>query len=352
MDGRYFSDKLVKWYRENKRSLPWRNTSDPYKIWLSEIILQQTRVSQGLPYYRQFISRYPDIRALAEAPEQEVLRLWQGLGYYTRARNLHKCAKAIVKQHAGKFPRSYRELLVLPGIGEYTAAAIASFAYNEPVAVVDGNVFRILSRIFGIDTAVNTPDGRKTFALLATQLISKTDPALHNQAVMEFGALFCTPVNPKCADCGFKETCFAFQHDLVSQLPFKTAKKKSRNRYFFYLVIEKNKSLLMKRRDERDIWHGLFDFPLIEKSRAVKPENVVADARRQKWFRGASDITISKKYRHILSHQVIYCRFITVKALQNAPIAPQALAFYTPRQVARLPKPALISRFLDEQNRQ
>lgn len=350
MDKRYFSDKIVKWYLDNKRQLPWRKTNDPYKIWLSEVILQQTRVIQGLPYYLQFVTAYPTVKALAKAPGQEVLRLWQGLGYYTRARNLHKCAQVIVELHNGRFPKSYHDLLTLPGIGHYTAAAIASFAFGEPVAVLDGNVFRILSRIFGIDTTINSPEGKKQFTLLANGLISKKHPALHNQAVMEFGALFCTPHNPKCTDCPFKTTCFAFRNDLVSALPVKNKLKKSRKRYFFYLVVEKNKSLLMKKRGEKDIWNGLFDFMLIEKQKPVKAEKIITDNEFSKLFKKMETVTISKKYKHILTHQTIYCRFIHMKAPQSFSLAEKTLCFYSPKEVAQLPKPVLISRFLNDQN--
>ncbi len=350
MDGRYLSDKIAEWYLRNKRSLPWRDTHDAYKIWLSEIILQQTRVAQGLPYYHEFVKHYPRIEALASAPEQEVLRLWQGLGYYTRARNLHKCAKAIVELHKGKFPGSYAELLTLPGIGHYTAAAIASFAFGEAVAVVDGNVFRILSRIFGIDIPINTPEGKKKFTLLANELISKENPALHNQALMEFGALFCTTARPKCTSCPFKSACFAYNHELVNALPVKKPKKKSRNRYFFYFVVEKNKKLLMKKRQAKDIWHGLFDFALVEKNKPAHVQNLIAEIEMGKWLNKTSQVTISKKYRHILTHQVIHCQFITLKVGEDFPLAGRELSFYSRRQVAGLPKPALITRFLDEQN--
>jgi A/G-specific adenine glycosylase len=351
MDGRYFSHKLVKWYLENKRSLPWRDTRDPYRIWLSEIILQQTRVSQGLPYYHRFLAQYPDVQSLAKASSLEVLRLWQGLGYYTRARNLHKCAKAVVALHNGKFPTTYRELLALPGIGDYTAAAIASFAFGEPVAVVDGNVFRILSRIFGLADPINTPGGRKKFNLLATRLLSTTEPDVHNQAVMEFGALYCTPATPKCEECGFKTSCFAYKHRLVNALPVKTPKKKSRNRYFFYLVIEKNKSLLMKKRHGRDIWEGLFDFALMEKRRPVKVDKLIKEAvKANQWLNAASEISFSRKYHHLLTHQVIHCRFITFRATADFKKPDKSMSFYTPAQVGRLPKPVLITRFLDERN--
>lgn len=350
MDKRYFSDKIVKWYLDNKRQLPWRTTNNPYKIWLSEVILQQTRVIQGLPYYLKFISAYPTVKALANAPEQQVLRLWQGLGYYTRARNLHKCARTITELYNGRFPDNYHDLLALPGIGHYTAAAIASFAFDEPVAVLDGNVFRILSRIFGIETTINSPEGKKQFATLANELISKEKPATHNQAIMEFGALFCTPHNPKCPECPFKSTCFAHNQDLVRLLPVKTKLKKSRKRYFFYVVVEKNKSLLMKKRIEKDIWNGLFDFMLIEKEKPVKAEKIVSDREFRNLFKKMEAVTISKKYKHILTHQIIYCRFIHLKASHSFSLAEKGLSFYSPDEVARLPKPVLISRFLHEQN--
>ena len=349
MGKRYFSDKIVKWYLINKRPLPWRETTDPYKIWLSEVILQQTRVNQGLPYYQQFIQAYPTILDLAKAPEQQVLRSWQGLGYYTRARNLHKCAKRVISMHSGIFPQSYEELLKLPGIGQYTAAAIASFSFHEPVAVLDGNVFRVLSRIFGIDTAINSPEGKKQFTLLANELLSKRVPALHNQAIMEFGALHCTPQNPKCPDCPFKNTCFAFNKEIVHLFPVKTAGKKTRKRYFFYLVVEKNKTILMKKRLEKDIWHGLFDFVLIEKTKPAKPENVLEE--NKKLFRTIKVVSISKLYKHILTHQTIHCRFIHLKAGPAFLIPDEEHRFYSPAEIVSLPKPALISRFLDDQNR-
>jgi A/G-specific adenine glycosylase len=348
MGDRYFSDKIVKWYEDNKRSLPWRETADPYKIWLSEVILQQTRVNQGLPYYKQFVASYPSVAALADAAEQEILRLWQGLGYYTRARNLHRCAKHVVENCNGVFPHTSEELEKLPGIGHYTAAAVASFAFGEPVAVVDGNVFRILSRIFGIDTPINSPLAKKQFRTLANKLISKKNPALHNQAVMEFGALFCTPKKPNCSECPFKATCVAYNRDLVYTLPVKSARKKSRKRYFFYLVVEKDNSFLMKKRQHKDIWRGLFDFVLIEKNRPVKPENVIGEHAHQKWFEKTEAIAVSKKYRHILTHQTIHCRFIHLKAKSSFSAVEEGHTFYSAQEVADLPKPTLISRFLSE----
>ena len=351
MDKRYFTIKIAKWYLENRRPLPWRETTDPYYIWLSEVILQQTRVVQGLPYYQRFIERFPSVQDLAAADEQHVLRLWQGLGYYTRARNLHKCAKTIVEAFNGKFPATSSALEKLPGIGCYTAAAIASFAFSEKVAVVDGNVFRILSRIFGIDVPINSPDGKRVFDQLANDLIDPDQPALHNQAVMEFGATFCTPANPRCNECPFNETCVAFKHQMVTMLPVKTPKKKPRRRYFYYLVLEKDNNILMKKRSGKDIWNGLFDFVLVEKTRAIKPEAVIADKAYESWFRKSDGVKISRSYKHILTHQTIHCRFIRLNADPSLTLAEENLSFYSRAEIADLPKPALITRFLEEQNK-
>lgn len=348
MGKRYFPDKIVKWYAENKRSLPWRNTKDPYKIWLSEIILQQTRVAQGLPYYLRFVGTYPAVWDLASAPQDEVLRLWQGLGYYTRARNLQKCAQTIVEKHGGKFPHSYNELLLLPGIGEYTAAAIASISFNERVAVVDGNVFRVLSRVFGIDTPINSPQGKKIFTELANSFIDTVDPAEYNQGVMEFGALFCTPKNPRCEECVFKKSCHAFQHNLQEQLPVKIKGKASRKRYFYYFVFDQGNKLLMRKREEKDIWLGLFDFHLVERKKAVNPEKLLKEEPINSWVLHARDVTISKSYKHILSHQTIFSRFIIIKRKQKPLGIKGKHAIYTLKQVNDLPKPVLVNRFLSD----
>jgi A/G-specific adenine glycosylase len=350
MGRRYFSDKIVKWYLDHKRSLPWRDTTDPYRIWLSEVILQQTRVNQGLSYYQQFVRNYPAVTDLAKASEQQILRLWQGLGYYSRARNLHKCAKTVVEFYNGNFPKTYKELLALPGIGDYTAAAIASFAFGEAVAVVDANVFRVLSRIFGIDAAIDSAEGKKRFTWLAGELLSLEEPALHNQAAMEFGALFCTPRIPKCPHCPFKTTCFAYNNDLVHALPVTVRSKKTRKRYFFYLVVEKDKALLMKKREQKDIWQGLFDFVLIEKNRPVKPENLIRETELLTWIRKPAAVKVSRKYKHILSHQTIHCRFLHVKADPSFHSPDPQLSFYSPVEVANLPKPVLITKFLEERN--
>ena len=351
MDKRYFSEKVVKWYLQHQRELPWRADQEPYKIWLSEIILQQTRIIQGLPYYLRFIEEFPTVKFLANAPEQKVLRLWQGLGYYTRARNLHKCAKAVMNIHKGTFPGSFEKLKTLPGIGDYTAAAISSIAFNEAVAVVDGNVFRVLSRIFGIDDPINSPQGKKKFTLLANELVDKKHPGQHNQAVMEFGALHCTPKNPICTTCVFKSTCFAFKHELQHVLPVKIKAKAARKRYFYYIVIKKGTSLLMKKRGPKDIWHGLYDFYLIEKKRPTAIGNLLSDDEHLKTLAlKKDDIKISETYRHILSHQIILSRFVHIDHHKAFTIRDKNLKFYTKRQVSDLPKAVLISQFLaDEQ---
>jgi A/G-specific adenine glycosylase len=341
MDKRYFSEKVVKWYENNRRPLPWRDTKDPYKIWLSEIILQQTRVSQGLPYYEKFISTYATVNELAAAEEQDVLRHWQGLGYYTRARNLHKCAKNVVEKFNGIFPKSYHELLSLPGIGEYTAAAISSFSNKEKNAVVDGNVFRVLSRIFGIDTPINSPEGKTIFTRLANELISSGQPDIHNQAVMEFGALCCTPKNPQCDQCPFKRNCFAYAHEMQLLLPIKIKSKPSRKRYFNYIVYQYKGQLRMRKRKEKDIWTGLFDFQLVEKNRPVNAVKLLTE--QQEKFVEAP--IISKTYKHVLSHQTIFTKFIILKKSTKTTGLKEG-KYYSLKQVKQLPKPVLISRFL------
>ena len=348
MDKRYFSEKVVKWYEKHRRELPWRDTKDPYKIWLSEIILQQTRVAQGLPYYRQFIDKYPTVGRLAAAPARDVLRLWQGLGYYTRAINLHKCAKVVSRKYDGQFPAGYDELLDLPGIGDYTAAAVASMAFGAPVAVVDGNVFRLLSRVFGVDVEINTTRGKRTFTQLANQLITREVPDLHNQAVMEFGALVCTPKNPQCGTCIFRHDCFACKNGMQSHLPVKTKAKASRNRYFYYFVMQHGDSLMMRRREQKDIWMGLFDFHLVEKSRPRKTEKILEEQASSKLIRHAEEIRISRLYKHVLTHQTIFTRFIVVKTSKKISAPEKNHSFYSLKQVERLPKPVLVDRFLGD----
>lgn len=350
MDKRYFSDKVVKWYENNKRDLPWRHTNDPYKIWLSEIILQQTRVNQGLPYYKRFIEKFPDVNALAYASEQEVLRLWQGLGYYSRARNLHKCAREVVSDHNAVFPTSFASLKKLCGIGEYTAAAIASFSFKEPVAVVDGNVFRVLSRVFGIDKVINSPDGKKTFTDLANELISWDQPDLHNQAIMEFGALFCTPKNPQCRQCIFISDCVAARNGIQHLLPVKNKAKAPTKRYFYYFVVRKGDTLWMKKREQKDIWNGLFDFFLIEKNKPTRIEKIVDQWNQQnETATNIDDVKVSGTYKNILSHQIIVTKFILISREQlNGAFVNEPMQRYSLKKISELPKPVLINRFLND----
>jgi len=351
MDSRYFSKKIAQWYEQNKRELPWRETKDPYFIWLSEIILQQTRVNQGLPYYKKFVEIFPTVQSLANAPEQRVLRLWQGLGYYSRARNLHKCAKQVVAHYNGQFPSSFEELKKLPGIGDYTAAAIASIAFGEQVAVVDGNVYRVLSRVFGIDTPTNTPQGKKIFFELASKLIPKENPDLFNQGIMEFGALYCTPKNPLCEECIFKSSCIARKNNLQGVLPLKNRIKKIRKRYFYYYVIQKGKSFMMKKREEKDIWHGLYDFYLVEKKRSYNPIKILEEDALLKKLAvhdpPEGSIQVSDIYKHVLSHQIIFSRFIQITTSTKT-VNGSGLKLFSLKKISHLPKPVLISRFLTD----
>ncbi|MBL7873313.1 MAG: A/G-specific adenine glycosylase [Cyclobacteriaceae bacterium] len=349
MDKRLFSKNIIGWYELNKRSLPWRTTQDPYKIWLSEIILQQTRIAQGLPYYKTFEKNFPDVESLAAAKPDKVLRLWQGLGYYSRARNLHACAKQLVKTLNGKFPSSFEELKKLPGIGDYTAAAIASISFREPVAVVDGNVFRVLARVFGIDLDIASSEGKKYFLKKANELIPTDMPDIFNQAVMEFGALHCTPQNPKCESCPFERSCVANVMDLQKLLPVKTPKQKIRKRYFNYVVVNHRGKLLMRKRVAGDIWSGLYDFYLIETKKSIKPYALL---KQEKKLDKLVIEEISVLYKHILSHQHLITRFIKCSVKSPEVLKPlmneNTLKFYSIAQVEKLPKPILVNRFLKE----
>jgi A/G-specific adenine glycosylase len=297
-----FHLSIAEWYRRNARDLPWRRTKNPYLIWLSEIILQQTKVEQGLAYYQKFSSSYPTVQRLAEASEQDVLNLWQGLGYYSRARNLHFTAKQIVSEWNGEFPKSYATLLQLKGIGKYTAAAIASFSNDEAVAVVDGNVYRVLSRVFDIDLAIDSTAGKNHFFQLAQELIDTENPAEFNQAIMEFGALQCTPKKPNCWNCPLSENCLAHAHQTIAERPVKSKKSKVRNRFFHFLFFEHNGFTWIEQRTEKDIWQNLYQFPLIEQDENNEDFDI-------KTHTHLSPIHVSKPITHILSHQKIHAVF-------------------------------------------
>jgi A/G-specific adenine glycosylase len=306
-----FGRTLLRWYKKHARELPWRETRDPYVIWLSEVILQQTRVEQGLPYFHRFTKAFPTVRDLARAKEEKVMKLWQGLGYYSRARNLHKAAKVVANEYQGRFPRTFDELRSLPGVGDYTAAAIASFAFDQAVAVVDGNVFRFLSRCFGIDTPIDSPRAKREFRELAESLMEGHPPHLFNQAIMEFGAISCKPVQPLCVSCPFRETCHAYQHDLIIRLPVKAKKQKVRDRYFHYLIISTPKGVYLRQRTTGDIWAKLYEFPLLETDHPTEPASLMRSAAWKSILgKQTTHIRhISREYKHLLSHQRIHARF-------------------------------------------
>lgn len=308
-----FSKSLIQWYLQNKRDLPWRNTVNPYFIWLSEIMLQQTRVAQGLPYFLRFTEAFPTVFDLANTDEEEVLKLWQGLGYYSRARNLHKTAKQIAFDFNGEFPKTYSELLKLKGIGEYTAAAIASFSYNETVPVVDGNVFRVLSRYFDVETDIASSGAKKEFTQLASVLIQPGEANIFNQAIMEFGALQCVPKNPDCGICVFNDSCLALQKKKVAQLPVKSKKVKVTNRYFNYLVFsDENGDTIINKRTQKGIWHNLYEFPLLETITAESDETILSLIENRVFVQ--NEIRKIQLYNpeiiiHKLSHQHLHIKF-------------------------------------------
>lgn len=314
-------NQLQFWYHKNKRNLPWRHTLNPYEIWLSEIILQQTRVEQGLPYYLKFTDNYKTITDFANADLNDILKLWQGLGYYSRARNMHIAAQFIRDNYNGVFPNNYNELVKLQGIGPYTAAAIASFAFNESKAVVDGNVYRVIARYAGIYTDINSTNGKHEFAKIADELLDKKNPAIHNQAMMELGAMVCKPQNSDCIDCPINNSCFAFSNNEQKNLPVKIKKVKVKTRYFNYFVFENNGNTYLNQRGANDIWQGLFEFPLIEKPLFTNELEVLNELIENKYFDDISDLKIVflENYKHILTHQILQAGFwkITSKTKPN-----------------------------------
>jgi len=344
---KHFTENLLKWNStENDRKLPWKGIKNPYFIWLSEIILQQTRAEQGLPYYLKFIENFPEVADLAAADEDKVMKLWQGLGYYSRARNLHSAAKCIIDVYEGKFPSKYEDILSLKGVGPYTAAAIASFAFGLPYAVVDGNVYRVLSRYFGIADPIDSTIGKKKFSTLAQELIDKKRPAQYNQAIMDFGAKLCAPANPACMFCPMSANCVAFQTGQIKNLPVKQKKIKKRERFFYYLILNKKQEILIKKRTEKGIWRNLYDFPLIE------TEKEVDDAELNKLILlnfGIDDSVekkASKTYIHILTHQKIYVKFIKIdlkKKLKN-----DEFIGVSSKKLIEYAFPKVIDKFLEE----
>lgn len=343
-----FQKNLAHWYATHKRELPWRETHNPYLIWVSEIILQQTQVVQGMEYFAHFIKLFPDVKALAEADIDAVLKCWQGLGYYSRAHNMHQAAKEIMERHNGIFPTDYNSVRALKGIGDYTAAAICSFAYNLPYPTVDGNVYRFISRYLGITTPIDCTAGKKEFATLAGKLLNTAQPGLHNQAMMEFGALQCTPHTPDCNNCPLKETCKAFSENLVNILPVKGKKTKTRDRFFFYICINYNGSTYLRKRSNDEIWKGLFEFPTIEtEMRTTINEIVKSQSFVNLVGNNCTIIRELPEIKHVLSHQHIYASGIYIniesetKALKECVCTPIA-------DINQFPVSRLTGKFLEK----
>lgn len=340
-----FSNKLIFWYVQNKRDLPWRKTKNPYHVWLSEIMLQQTRVAQGLQYYNNFIEQFPSIFDLAKADESTVLKMWQGLGYYSRARNLHFTAKKIANEFNGTFPSTYKEIIKLKGIGDYTASAIASICFNQPTAVVDGNVYRVLARYFGIKTPINSALGKKEFKKLAQNLIDESSPGTYNQAIMDFGATHCKPQNPLCESCIFSDSCVAFEKKLTKQLPVKDQKTKVTKKYFNYLVVlTADKKTILSERKGKGIWQGLYQFPLIESTVIIGKETLVESAEFIHLFPDETNISLfnQKEIVHKLSHQHLYTQFWIVETHQ----LDHATVNWS--DINQFPVPVLIANFLKQ----
>lgn len=334
---------------ENDRQMPWKGEKDPYKIWLSEIILQQTRVEQGLRYFQNFIKTFPDVHKLAKASDERVFKLWEGLGYYSRCRNLIATARYISKALKGQFPVSYEKIKELKGVGPYTAAAISSFAYNLPYAVVDGNVFRVLARVFGIHKPIDSAEGKKYFSLLAEAVLDKKQPGLHNQAIMDFGAVVCKPAKPLCTTCAFRKYCFALNNNMVAVLPVKEKKVTIKQRWFYYIVMEYKNELVITQRTEKDIWKNLYEFPLIEANKELSEKNILKQLSITKW-QWNEDYemkSISSLFRQQLSHQLITGRFISI-ALKRKVKFQQDWKWVTKNRLKDFAFPQFINQYLKQ----
>lgn len=334
-----FSNTLIIWYKEYGRDLPWRHTKDSYSIWVSEIILQQTRVEQGIAYYHRFLENFPTISALAAATQSEVLRVWQGLGYYSRARHMHQAAQKVLECYNGQFPTNYQQLITLPGIGDYTASAISSFAAGEHRAAVDGNVYRILSRVFNEHTAIDSSAGQKIFKKLANQVLNVSDPGMHNQAMMDFGATQCLPQNPRCFDCPLADACLGKEQAQI--LPVKLHRTQQRQRYFYYLDFVQGNKHFVRQRAPHDIWQGLYEFYLVEREQQDDWNTWILEHLPPH----STILSVLPQIRHVLSHQIIYTTFIKV-ALDASVLSIAGYQAVDPDQLNALPKPALLLRYL------
>jgi A/G-specific adenine glycosylase len=341
---------LIKWYNIAARNLPWRETSDPYKIWLSEVVLQQTRVEQGMAYYYKFIEHYPTVFKLASAPIDDVLLLWQGLGYYSRARNLHKAARYLVGQFQGKFPEDFAELKKIPGVGNYTAAAIASLAFKLPVAVVDGNVYRVLSRVFEIAEPIDSTKGKNIFEKLANEVLDKNKPDIHNQAMMELGALICKPRAPLCDECPVSHQCGALKNRSQHYYPVKKVKGRQRERYFYYCIVTSADKIFIEKRNGNDIWKGLFQFPLIESNRMFSESEIIENINGDCGLSGPGFKVekISGKQKHVLSHQIIYACFVHMQCPGQKNFSEKFQAVQI-NELQNYAFPRLITRYLENE---
>jgi len=338
-----FSQKILLWYAKNKRTLPWRQTTDSYKIWLSEVILQQTRVAQGTPYYLRFIEHFPTVHDLASASQEKILKLWQGLGYYSRARNLHAASKMIVEDYGGDFPNTYKELLKLKGVGDYTASAIASICFDLPEPVVDGNVYRVLSRYYGVDFPINSTNGIRYFKQLAKEVMDVGNIRDYNQGIMEFGAMQCSPKSPDCIKCPLNDGCVALQKNRINELPIKINKAKIRNRYFNYLVVvDAGNKTLLRQREGKGIWQNLWEFPLLESDDQIKLEEIQLRYEKVVSMEGAPKIYSNSEEDivHKLSHQHLYTKFWILKTESNLK---GGIDF---RTLEKYPVPVLIADFI------
>ncbi|HLK30783.1 MAG TPA: A/G-specific adenine glycosylase [Puia sp.] len=344
-----FSKKLLQWNRKkNKRDMPWKGETDPYKIWLSEIILQQTRVEQGWAYYEKFVKEFPTVHHLAKAPEKKVFKLWEGLGYYNRCKNLIETAKKISRDYKGKFPSTYEEIIELKGIGPYTAAAISSFAFNLPHAVVDGNVERVLSRYFGINTPVDTTDGKKTYTELANALLDKKNPGIYNQSIMDFGAVICKPQNPLCTECPQQNDCQAYQHNFVDMLPVKAKKMQKKERWFYYFIIETDNHTYIHQRKEKDIWQNLYEFVLHESKSQMKDEEIIHSSFIKNIL-GKEKFTIDKisdAYKQQLTHQTLHVQFVHINISKQISLKDYILI--KKKQINKYPFPKSIIAYLSQ----
>jgi A/G-specific adenine glycosylase len=337
--------EIIAWYKNNFRDLPWRNTKDPYKIWLSEIILQQTQVVQGLGYYERFVSQYPDIQSLASADQESVLKLWQGLGYYSRARNLHKTAQIIVNQYDGKFPDQYQAVLKLPGIGPYTAAAIMSFAFDQAYPCLDGNVYRVLSRLYGIESPIDDNKSRPEFMAILEAWVQGQQPSLFNNAIMEFGAMLCKPDAPKCAECPVSFNCKALKMNAVQNFPVKAKTIKKRQRFFNYFLIQQNGQIAIRKRQEKDIWQHLYELPLVE-SKQLMSANVVHKEIDNILFNRLNKIECLSEAKHVLTHQTIHAQFWIVEADGQINFKASDVIWVPITQIQNYPVSVLIEKFL------